>query len=538
MRRTRRVRSLGTLSSHNYIGHNCIDTFVGGTRSSHNYIGHDCIDTFVGGTLSSHNYIGHYCIDTFVGGTRSSHNNTGQNYIGTFVGDPIEYEALLEAYKGAEASLGSVKGNVGHANTAAGALGLAKAVACVHHGVLVPSGSFETPNPELAQHRGSLHIQTDVAPWTAKSRVAAVQSLGIGGTNAHVIIEQPPARRERRGSGSAERDGRSSSPGEAVDEDRGAGDGDRDEASRRRVLCLHGWRTSKRVMEMQLAFIRDGFGRSWLFDCVDAPHAARGPPTAEISEAFGGDGPYFEWYDEDSADGWEESATYVADLVRRTRYDAILGFSQGADLLTLVTALKQAGGDRWGPTLADCDWRCNILVCSYGEPSHPELRALLASAKLKLPSVHVVDTQDRIAPSSRRLSEYYEPGSRAIVENTEGHVLPRHASAVSRILAAVSASVPADVGRSSSSSGDGSAPMLAVSMPSQATASDHLRSVSRWILQHPDVPISDVAFTLLHRRPLLRYRVAYMVMAYIVMAYIVVAYKVTAANRCSGIGSP
>ena len=112
---------------------------------------------------------------------------------GTIVGDPMEYAALTQAYRkngdGPVLSVGSVKGNVGHANTAAGALGLAKAATAVHAQTLFKSGSFETLNPHIAVV-DSVRVQGITEPWTAVRRIAGVSSLGMGGTNCHVIVSQ------------------------------------------------------------------------------------------------------------------------------------------------------------------------------------------------------------------------------------------------------------------------------------------------------------------------------------------------------------
>ena len=112
---------------------------------------------------------------------------------GTIVGDPVEYSALAEAYRpsgsGPIISLGSVKGNVGHANTAAGALGLAKAALSVFSGTLFKSGSFQVLNPHITPV-DALRVQSETSSWTALTRIAGVSSLGMGGTNCHVIVEQ------------------------------------------------------------------------------------------------------------------------------------------------------------------------------------------------------------------------------------------------------------------------------------------------------------------------------------------------------------
>jgi amino acid adenylation domain-containing protein len=124
---------------------------------------------------------------------------------GTPLGDPNELEALAAAYggDGAERScaIGSVKTNLGHLDAAAGVTGLIKAALAVEHGIVVPSLHFSRPNPHFDFERSPFHVSSKVTAWPQKNgpRRAAVSSFGIGGTNAHVILEQAPtpARSER-----------------------------------------------------------------------------------------------------------------------------------------------------------------------------------------------------------------------------------------------------------------------------------------------------------------------------------------------------
>merc|ERR1711871_1677302 len=97
----------------------------------------------------------------------------------------------------------------------------------------------------------------------------------------------------------------------------------------------------------------------WEFDCIDAPHPASGPPQAQVA-AFFPDVSYFQWWDAiDEADGkryvgLQETVSYVASKLRRSRYDALLGFSQGAIVATLLTALKENGDH----AVEGCEWGC------------------------------------------------------------------------------------------------------------------------------------------------------------------------------------
>ncbi len=118
---------------------------------------------------------------------------------GTALGDPIEAQALGAA-RGARreseppCSLGSVKTNLGHLETAAGIAGLIKMALCLRHRRLVPSLHFEEPNPRIDFDALGLSVQTQEAPWESDGgpRLAGVSSFGFGGTNAHVILREAP----------------------------------------------------------------------------------------------------------------------------------------------------------------------------------------------------------------------------------------------------------------------------------------------------------------------------------------------------------
>ena len=123
---------------------------------------------------------------------------------GTELGDPIELRALAESYRTParaerRCAVGSVKTNVGHTDVAAGAVGLIKAALALEHRVLPASLGFESPNPLLELERGPFFVNQRTVPWetTRDRRRAAVSSFGIGGTNAHVILEEADARAPR-----------------------------------------------------------------------------------------------------------------------------------------------------------------------------------------------------------------------------------------------------------------------------------------------------------------------------------------------------
>ncbi|KZM75305.1 type I polyketide synthase [Nocardia terpenica] len=117
---------------------------------------------------------------------------------GTRLGDPIEVAALTAAYRehtdaAQYCALGSVKTNVGHLNSAAGVAAFIKAVLSVREGAIPPSLHFTRANPEIDFAASPFFVNTALRPWQSEVRRAAVSAFGIGGTNAHVIVEQPPA---------------------------------------------------------------------------------------------------------------------------------------------------------------------------------------------------------------------------------------------------------------------------------------------------------------------------------------------------------
>lgn len=118
---------------------------------------------------------------------------------GTALGDQIEIAALAQAYAGVASGpclIGTVKSNVGHLDAAAGIAGLIKTVLCLQHGLIVPSLHVDTPNPALNLDATPFRISSDLRSWPriGNARRAGVSSFAIGGTNAHVILEEALAR--------------------------------------------------------------------------------------------------------------------------------------------------------------------------------------------------------------------------------------------------------------------------------------------------------------------------------------------------------
>ncbi|WP_189136075.1 type I polyketide synthase, partial [Wenjunlia tyrosinilytica] len=117
---------------------------------------------------------------------------------GTSLGDPIEVAALTEAFRESSSGvgfcgLGSVKTNVGHLDTAAGIAGFIKAVLCVERGLIPASLNFRVPNPRIDFEGSPFFVNSELREWSGPlPRRAGVSSFGMGGTNCHVVVEEPP----------------------------------------------------------------------------------------------------------------------------------------------------------------------------------------------------------------------------------------------------------------------------------------------------------------------------------------------------------
>jgi acyl transferase domain-containing protein len=121
---------------------------------------------------------------------------------GTRLGDPIEVAAIGAAYNGASArrqycAIGSVKSNIGHAEAAAGVAQLAKVVLQMHNRTLVPSLYAECANPDIDFASSPVHVQHELTDWEPARmgfgdipRRAGLSSIGAGGTNVHIVIEE------------------------------------------------------------------------------------------------------------------------------------------------------------------------------------------------------------------------------------------------------------------------------------------------------------------------------------------------------------
>jgi acyl transferase domain-containing protein len=122
---------------------------------------------------------------------------------GTYLGDPIEVAALTEAFRRSTDAedfcrIGSVKTNIGHTDTAAGVASLIKTSLALTHRQMPPSLGYEAPNPAIGFDGSPFRVNDRLTDWPSRAHPprAGINSLGVGGTNAHAVIEAAPGRAE------------------------------------------------------------------------------------------------------------------------------------------------------------------------------------------------------------------------------------------------------------------------------------------------------------------------------------------------------
>lgn len=241
---------------------------------------------------------------------------------------------------------------------------------------------------------------------------------------------------------------------------------------RLRVLCLHGWRTSGQILSTQTAAMRAHTDMEMVF--LTAPHAAVGEPDPGIA-MFYPDEPYFEWFlrpppkavrddeDEDARANTQVSASLLAGLdesieaiieALRTRgpFDGILGFSQGAGMVTRLAYIQQQQEQqpeeqqqqKEGEKEQKRQAVSTEATGTYHPRRFPSTRGLFRFAiliggvppqelepapdsqppRLALPSLHIHGRADPYLDRSQRLLGLYGEASRALLLHEEGHNIP------------------------------------------------------------------------------------------------------------------
>ncbi|HEB56032.1 MAG TPA: SDR family NAD(P)-dependent oxidoreductase, partial [Gammaproteobacteria bacterium] len=119
---------------------------------------------------------------------------------GTLLGDPIEVSSLTHVFRETTdtrifCGIGSLKTNVGHLDRVAGVAGFIKAAMALEHKQIPPSLNFDVPNPRIDFDNSPFYVNTELRPWDTDRlpRRVGVNSFGVGGTNAHAILEEAPS---------------------------------------------------------------------------------------------------------------------------------------------------------------------------------------------------------------------------------------------------------------------------------------------------------------------------------------------------------
>ncbi|WP_339225098.1 beta-ketoacyl synthase N-terminal-like domain-containing protein [Paenibacillus sp. FSL H8-0332] len=117
---------------------------------------------------------------------------------GTNVGDPIEFTALQQVFgqESPHRPIGSVKGNIGHLHAAAGIAGLIKTALSLEREMIPPTANYAEPNPLLEMEKSAFYLSREPVAWPRGKlpRRAGISSFGVGGTNVHMVLEEPPLR--------------------------------------------------------------------------------------------------------------------------------------------------------------------------------------------------------------------------------------------------------------------------------------------------------------------------------------------------------
>ena len=186
-----------------------------------------------------------------------------------------------------------------------------------------------------------------------------------------------------------------------------------------RFLCLHGWRTSGKILSFQSAALCANVGINGFFP--DAPFSAEGAPDAGIA-TFYPDYEYYEWYlkrfDVNDPtikllEGVDQSISKIVDIINNEeQFDGILGFSQGAAMATMILTEIQNRNIEKGKLI-----KCVILIGGVPPVGAP-------SSVLSIPSLHIMGEKDSLISYSKELEGFYDKSSKSVMIHEEGHNVP------------------------------------------------------------------------------------------------------------------
>ena len=201
-----------------------------------------------------------------------------------------------------------------------------------------------------------------------------------------------------------------------------------------KVLCLHGFRTSAKVLSFQVRDFRSA-PMDLDMECIESAILATGPPEPSVKMFFG-DGPFYEWWTFDEAlgeyTGVEESMERVREHIRTNGpYDGLLGFSQGACLVAMLLREAAQRVDAGEPTTLP--GVCFAILCSGFLPRDPMLRERFFEGSdggsgsvggappcpVAVPVATLHGAKDRLRESSLDLAATL--GSRVILEHSGSH---------------------------------------------------------------------------------------------------------------------
>lgn len=189
-----------------------------------------------------------------------------------------------------------------------------------------------------------------------------------------------------------------------------------DKAEPPRILGLHGWRTSAKILKMQTAAMT--YNCRFSLVTIDAPWAATGPPDQGISMFYPGQD-YYEWFSdtEKGREGLTESITLVSNsLGLEVPYDGGLGFSQGGGILSLLLLRLQL--ERKAIPI-----KFVILIGGMDPPDGPKVGSE-GFIPIDIPSLHLIGRGDHLKHRCERLIEVYSASKRTVLYHDEGHNIP------------------------------------------------------------------------------------------------------------------